>query len=148
MDEGRTWDYAVAAGDRITDRFPLDLFDSGMYHLCVCGPNGFFRDFRGHRDDPGLAVSLTSAADGAVLKLINHDPARPLNVTVEDQSYGASPRALHVSPGAVSVVRLNLNRSHGWYDLRICVAGSPDYEQRYAGHVETGRESFTDPLIA
>jgi phospholipase C len=42
---------------------------------------------------------------------------------------------------------LNLGPSFGWYDLRIRVAGSGHYEQRYAGKVEVGRESFTDPSM-
>lgn len=42
---------------------------------------------------------------------------------------------------------LNLNKSHGWYDFSVLASGSNKFERRYAGHVETGKESFTDPVM-
>ena len=147
FEDGRSWDYAVAAGDRIADRFPLALFDANAYHLCVYGPNGFFRAFRGAGDDPHLAARLRNRATGAELTLVNRNAARSLAVTLEDQAYGMMPRHIHLASGASSSIALNLERSHGWYDLRLIVAGAPRYEQRYGGHVETGRESFSDPQM-
>ena len=45
--ELRTRAYAVAAGQRLTDTWEIAGFEGGMYHLRVCGPNGFFREFAG-----------------------------------------------------------------------------------------------------
>ena len=42
---------------------------------------------------------------------------------------------------------LNLRDSHGWYDFSIKVAGYDDFEKRYAGRVETGKEGFSDPFM-
>jgi phospholipase C len=36
---------------------------------------------------------------------------------------------------------------HGWYDLIVRVSGDTAYECRLAGHVETGRDSISDPAI-
>ena len=36
---------------------------------------------------------------------------------------------------------------HGWYDLVIRVTGDSSYEYRLAGHVETGKDSITDPAL-
>ncbi|HRQ52502.1 MAG TPA: hypothetical protein PLR74_18280, partial [Agriterribacter sp.] len=44
-------------------------------------------------------------------------------------------------------VVLNLKSSHGWYDFSIKAAGFDDFEKRYAGRVETGKESITDPFM-
>ena len=41
----RTRSYAVAAGARLHDSWQLDGFENGVYHLRVCGPNGFLREF-------------------------------------------------------------------------------------------------------
>ena len=147
FEDGRAWDYAVAAGDRIVDRFPIALFDSGAYHLCVYGPNGFFREFRGTRNDPSLAVSLRNTSAGAELRLVNRYTARPIAVTMEDLAYGAPLRLIHLAPGRASSIDLDLDRSHGWYDMRLRVAEDLQYEQRYGGRVETGRESFSDPQM-
>jgi phospholipase C len=147
FETGRSWDYAVAAGDKIADHFPLRLFDSGTYHLHVYGPNGFFREFRGDARDPRLTVSLLSTSQGALFKLVNRDPSQSLTVTMDDLSYGDAARTVAIAAGGSSELALNLVPSFGWYDLRIRVAGAAHYEQRYAGKVETGRESFTDPSM-
>jgi phospholipase C len=144
---GCSWDYAVAAGDKIADHFPLRLFDSETYHLCVYGPNGFFREFRGDSSDPRISVSLLSTSQSASLKLMNRDSSQPLTVTIDDLAYGDVPRTVAIAPGSSSELRLNLGPSFGWYDLRIRVAGAVHYEQRYAGKIEPGHESFTDPLM-
>jgi phospholipase C len=147
FETGRSWDYAVAAGDKIADRFPLRLFDSETYHLYVYGPNGFFREFRGDSHDPQLTVSLLSTSQSASLKLVNRDPSQPLTVTIDDLAYGDVARTVAIAVGSSSELALNLGPSFGWYDLRIRVAGAGHYEQRYAGKVEIGRESFTDPSM-
>ena len=41
----------------------------------------------------------------------------------------------------------SLHDFHGWYDLIVRVTGDTAYEYRLAGHVETGRDSTTDPAL-
>jgi phospholipase C len=36
---------------------------------------------------------------------------------------------------------------YGWYDLIVTVAQDPALNYRLAGHVETGRDSFSDPAL-
>jgi phospholipase C len=40
-----------------------------------------------------------------------------------------------------------LRASHGWYDLVIHVNTDQGFQQRLAGHIETGRDSASDPGI-
>ena len=42
---------------------------------------------------------------------------------------------------------LSLDQFYGWYDLIVTVAEDPTFKYRLAGHVETGRDSFSDPAI-
>ena len=42
---------------------------------------------------------------------------------------------------------LSLGQFHGWYDLVVTVAEDPSFEYRLAGHVETGRDSMSDPAM-
>jgi phospholipase C len=42
---------------------------------------------------------------------------------------------------------VDLSKSHGWYDFSILVDGDTETLYRYAGHLETGKASFTDPLM-
>ena len=38
-----------------------------------------------------------------------------------------------------------VERTRGWYDLAVSVQGDPQFEYRYAGHLETGEASISDP---
>ena len=40
-----------------------------------------------------------------------------------------------------------LDRSHGWYDFRITTPSDSSFQHRLAGHLETGRDSMSDPAI-
>jgi phospholipase C len=150
---GRVWNYAVSAGDDLADTWSLDDFENGIYHLRVHGPNGFFREFRGTAQDPQLEVTLSpaDAANHAVLHLANHNPQQPLTILVDDLAYGGSQRKVELAPSgeknSAAEVALELANSFGWHDLHVRVIGAPDFEQRYAGRIETGRESFSDPAM-
>ena len=153
----RAWDYAVSAGDQLTDQWPLDDFSNGVYHLQVHGPNGFYREFRGTTEDPRLEISPKpdlgnkAQAGDAVLCLVNRDAKSSLVVVVDDLAYGGSQSTVSVAASgagaAVVNVPIQLQKSHGWYDLRIKVQGVSTYEQRYCGHIEVGAPSFSDPLM-
>jgi phospholipase C len=41
-----------------------------------------------------------------------------------------------------------LDTKFGWYDFSVFIEGNTVFEKRYAGHVETGKESKSDPLMA
>ena len=53
--------YAVSAGQHIDDAWPLS--DAGAYFLRVHGPNGFFRELTGNRNDPLVELSVEPTAD-------------------------------------------------------------------------------------
>jgi phospholipase C len=39
----------------------------------------------------------------------------------------------------------SLDRMNGWYDLVVTIDGDTTFERRIAGHVETGKNSTSDP---
>jgi phospholipase C len=41
----------------------------------------------------------------------------------------------------------SLGGTSGWYDLTLAVEGDSGFARQLAGHVETGRDSFSDPAI-
>jgi len=152
QDSVRTWAYAVKAGDSVTDSWPLNEFENGHYHLRVYGPNGFFREFKGDAADPRIEASCDYDT-----KTSNH---YGLNITLEnfsgedhrigliDNAYNH--KTIHrVLPGAERSpgIFIPLDKSFGWYDLSVRIAGHNTYERRFAGRVETGRPSYTDSLM-
>jgi phospholipase C len=65
-------------------------------------------------------------------------------VTIRDESYGAPPRSTVVAAGKRVTVSIDVAKSHGWYDFTVNTA---DMKYRYAGRVETGEWSITDPAM-
>lgn len=140
--------YAVAAGDKLTDEWST----ADGYSLEVYGPNGFYRELKGDASDPGLTVKMEytrtgKKADGNIAFLLHNTSSHALEIAVADVSYGGKSRKLTLPAGARQKVAVALNASHGWYDQLISVRGKNNFMRRYAGHVETGAASMSDPLM-
>ncbi|MNR67121.1 Non-hemolytic phospholipase C precursor [compost metagenome] len=52
-----------------------------------------------------------------------------------------------LAPGEEKSIVVDLQSSFGWYDLQLEAEGYPTWSERFAGHVETGKISKTDPLM-
>ena len=151
----RSWNYAVAAGDRLQDNWPIDNFENNKYDLTVYGPNGFFRAFTGTRKDPVLDILFdyereknnTKKLTGNVHLMFTHsNPADSATVYIKDNTYKTPGH--RIVPGSLSrQVILDLSKSANWYDFTITISGNADFSRRYAGHVETGTLSQTDPAM-
>ncbi|PRD46480.1 phosphocholine-specific phospholipase C [Sphingobacterium haloxyli] len=151
----RTWEYAVAPGDTLKDDWQLSAFDSNAYHLRVYAPNGFYREYRGRQKQSVVAANCRyeSSSDNAEkltgnLVIDLHNPTMEVQtVLLEDLGYKQGDLQRKLEPGQALSITLNLQKQYHWYDIRICLAGNDDWEERYAGHVETGMLSKTDPLM-
>ena len=54
----------------------------------------------------------------------------------------------NLHPGLPLHTHFNLKKTSGWYDFIVEVDSDPTFQQRIAGHLETGEDSMTDPAIA
>ncbi len=146
-----TRDYAVTAGDTVTDSWNENTFSNGEYHARLHGPNGFYREFRG---DGRSTVRITAVAEqkngkltGSLLMSIRNTGAQTVEVALLDRSYNAAPQSRKI-PGMTSAdVIVDLHASSGWYDISVTASGM-NFEHRYAGRIEVGRDSITDPAMA
>jgi phospholipase C len=148
--------YTVAAGESVEDSWPLALFDVGKYHLVVYGPNGFFRDFVGDTKDPAMEVRLQyerangsePALTGRVeINVLPSDVGRNLTLLIQDNAYGNELLRSAVTNGKGHRVAIETAKSFGWYDLRVSMADVPGFAISYAGRVETGKPSISDPAM-
>jgi phospholipase C len=140
--------YALSPGDKLDDAWPLADFTNGAYHLQVYGPNGFFREFTGGANDPGAIVHLACKSSGNVeLTLTNQHPHRALQIEITDQSYGGAAQKRSIAAGESAIVTIETQRSHRWYDLVVVVEGSATFRRRFAGRVETGEWTMSDPAM-
>ncbi|MDR6804433.1 phospholipase C [Dyadobacter sp. BE34] len=148
----RSWDYSVAAGDKLTDDWQLADFENNAYHLRIYGPNGFYREFMGNTANPKLKVSCeyevkASKPTGNVVVMIENLDSKPHHVIIEDNSYKTGVKNKTFAVGGKASLVLDLDKSFHWYDFSVKVQGYDDYEERFAGHVETGAVTKTDPLM-
>jgi phospholipase C len=143
---GGPWTYTVGAGSKLADSWGVS---GGKYDLAVYGPNGFYRQFRGSTAGNATNVVVETKCDGAAhgiaLSIANLGAAR-CEIEVRDL-YTGEMASFRLAPGQRSGRFWPLRRSYGWYDLVLSCDGDAGFAQRFAGHVETGWDSFSDPAI-
>ncbi|WP_249998111.1 phosphocholine-specific phospholipase C [Actinoplanes sp. M2I2] len=131
--------YTVEPRKRLTGMWPTGQ----AYDLEVRGPNGFYRHFRGTAGRPSVEVRAEQHDHVAVLEVSNHGSARALVKVVDRYTGRTTTRA--VPAGGRHTERHSAEKARGWYDLSVTAEG---LERRYAGHLENGRESISDPGMA
>jgi phospholipase C len=142
--------YALKAGDTLSESFPMSSFADGKYLIDVHGPNGFYRSFAGDAHVSPLHVNVSYEKRGHTLSgnvqlAMKNTSNAPVHIAVKDHSYGGAEVVKQtVEAGKSASVVLPLGKSHGWYDFSVVTDG---VASRYAGRVETGAVSTTDPLM-
>ncbi|MGJ1417530.1 phosphocholine-specific phospholipase C [Sphingobacterium multivorum] len=151
----RTWEYAVAPGDKLEDNYRLSAFEDQAYHLRVYGPNGFFREFQGDMQHPGVKIDCqyernsmhSKQATGNLLIHLENTSDKTATIQVKDVSYGQTLSSLTLNAGERKTKIVDLSNSYQWYDILLEAKGYANWSERFAGHIETGKVSNTDPLM-
>jgi hypothetical protein len=111
--------------------------------------------------------------DNAEAKAVSQAPARPslifevittsmlTVITLEIHNHGQETHHLHIldaythktvnhrlKPGENLREFWRLEATFGWYDFTVEADSDSSFRQRLAGHLETGRDSMSDPAIA
>ncbi|HEX5024775.1 MAG TPA: phospholipase domain-containing protein, partial [Agriterribacter sp.] len=141
------------AGGQLIDEWKVA--GNNPYHLQVYGPNGFFREFKGDAKDPMADIaceyqhttSNSKKLTGNIELKIKNAGKQPLTLEITDNAYKAKAQTKTLKAGTMANVILDLSKSSGWYDFSIKINGNDLFEKRYAGRVETGNVSITDPLM-
>ncbi len=139
--------YAVNAGAKVEDVWGADLFPGGEYDLGVYGPNGFYRGFAGKagKFPEKFSCKLTYKKDSVQL-VYRNESTSPVTVQVKDAYHQSDEKVKTIKPGSTVTVAYITLKAHGWYDLQVNLNGGSAVLQ-FAGHVETGKESFSDPVM-
>jgi phospholipase C len=143
------WTYTVAPGTELSDSWNVALDGQTNYHLSVFGPNGFLRVFKGSiaSGKANIASSLTYDihSNGVILGTHNRSGI-PAKVSVLD-NYSHQKIEFRLEAEQERSEFWALERSYGWYDFRIATSSDSSFQHRLAGHLETGRDSMSDPAI-
>lgn len=154
-EKGRTWFYTVKEGDLLTDSLLLNHFEKDVYDLCIDGANGFFRHYRGDAQDPDLYVAckyetskgLVNRCTGNIILEISNNSKTPITLSLTDNAYGRALQSFTIDAGGNKSIKIDLKKSSGWYDFTLAFNGNKIFKKQYAGHVETGEISVTDPFM-
>lgn len=129
--------YAVAAGGKVTDEWKGE-------ELSIYGPNGFYRAFHGKQGNfPPVDIESGYTKNGDVELRFKCRERKPLKAEVSHAHIaGATPLKME----GTYIASYVLAPTRGWYDITVKF---PDYgaAYRFAGHVETGKTSFSDPVM-
>ena len=146
--------YTVGAGHEIGGEWDAAA-DAGSYDLWVLGPNGFHRHFTGELGaqphewaEPEIRVHYDCGREGLRLELSNRgDHPCTFRLTANAYHHRFAPLSFRVKARGERDHFLSLERSADWYDFTVQVVGSSGYTRRFAGHLETGRHSLSDPAM-
>jgi len=146
----KSWPFAVKAGDTIEYEWPLDAFEGSSYHLRVYGPNGFYREFAGSKQGPGLTVTCEvmmkgKKATGELRVNVNNNGKQRLKLSLSDDTYQKMNKVFELGPGASEKISVDTASSRGWYGFAIQSPNDPGLIVHAAGRLETGAESMSDP---
>ncbi len=147
----KSWDFALEAGTDLDYKWPMENFENGLYHLDAYGPNGFFRGFKGHKDENTLFVKtrydFTDPKKPLLLLQILNNNAVGLICQLEDQAYGKDRSEIELKSKEERTVVLNTDKSFGWYDYALRIKENDSFERKFSGRIETGLPSKTDPQM-
>ena len=135
--------YTVGAGAYLEDAWAGTVHD-----LWVLGPGGFHRRFTGDGPGPDVSVEMAAEPSSSVLSLrIRNRGTGAVDVAVTPNAYGFTLKrfATRIAADGSRVHRWSVARTGGWYDLSLRVDGDPRFLRRFAGRIETGRDTISDP---
>ncbi|HEY0341615.1 MAG TPA: phospholipase domain-containing protein, partial [Steroidobacteraceae bacterium] len=135
------------AGKKLTGTWSI----ASAYNLSVYGPNGFARYFKGSIGSNAAILDVQSICVledfGLIGWTITNVGAHNLTVNVLDAYSGNRVTRLLQPHAKMFEAGWPLPEYFGWYDLVVTVAQDATFEYRLAGHVETGRDIFSDPAL-
>jgi phospholipase C len=145
--------YVVEAGKTLEGTWSASA-DAGKYDLWVLGPNGYHREFVGNLGEqspaggPEIQVCYVLCDPPQVEVKLHNRGAGACTFSMRAQAYrNDGPWTVRVAPGAVGEFTWTLGDSGGWYDFVVGCDAAPSFMRRFAGRVESGKDSISDPAM-
>lgn len=129
--------YALYSKQELSHALHSGAYD---YDYEIFGPNGFFRKFKGN-PDPDLEIILVNTiSKNQVELIIRNNKKKNISVVLEDL-YGKTKKTIALQKPEEKIA-FDLNNNKGWYDFNITAR---DHQWHFAGRIETGKISVSDP---
>lgn len=142
--------YMVEAGQQLDDIWQSN---GQQYDLWVLGPNGFHRAFKGdfskpiqRKASPEIRVCMEIDTTKVILKVRNEgNQAAKLRVTAN--AYITNQTWSIETAKTENELSWDMSEFGGWYDFSVSIESDPSYSRRFAGRIETGEDSVSDPYM-
>lgn len=144
--------YAVSASQQLTDYWPLSDLKDGC-KLSVYGPNGSLSEFACDASsfsngDAKPEIKLRHVAQtGEVHLTLRNSGTKPCTLQARNVYEAGAVHHHTIAPGKAVEDRWRVAPSAGWFDLSVTQESAPGFLRRFAGHLETGKPSTSDPGI-
>lgn len=142
--------YMVEAGKQLDDVWKAS---NGLYDLWVLGPNGFHRGFAGDLVKSAQIDSLPEVrvcveeCDPKIYLKVRNDAAKTAKLTVKANAYLPNKTWNIETTSTEKELNWNMSDFGGWYDFTVTIDGDSTFKRRFAGRIETGKDSFSDPYM-
>jgi phospholipase C len=139
------WPYTVDAGRTLSDTWAMPSDPDAHYDFAVHGPGGFYHRLSGTIKGLGPRATARNNSDGTVTVTVINTTGHTVTYTVND-AYGSITGSKHtIDTGYEVILRIDTSGAHHWYDISVTCDTDPGFVRRFAGHVETGQASTSDP---
>ncbi|WP_263409968.1 phosphocholine-specific phospholipase C [Terriglobus tenax] len=136
--------YTVSAGDTLRDFWAAKPGDA--YHLAVYGPNGYMAELAGKSGTDTPEVALRKGSGQKTLQLAAKNALAEARVLHAADAYtGWKSEFWSVAAKSEQKLDIALETSSGWFD--VTVRAEDGFLRRFAGHLEDGKPSVSDPLL-
>jgi phospholipase C len=119
--------------------------------LWILGPNGLHRRFAGDLSVSGPKIPVPEVTivydpSGVGIEFRLRTEGGPATFTISANAYfDRKPLVLSLPKNGQDKHYVSLRRSANWYDFSAAVAELPGFVRRFAGRVENGKDSWSDP---
>ncbi|WP_373322066.1 phosphocholine-specific phospholipase C [Acetobacter oeni] len=114
--------------------------------VVIHGPDGFYRAFAG-RSAPDVSLSLRPETGEVALTIIN-TKRHQIRCVVKNAYESNMLRNFVVNPSQTVEQIWTVSNADHWYDLTLTDRTHPDTHLHFAGHMQTGQPSRSDPHIS
>lgn len=142
--------YMVEAGKQLQDEWTTQ---QGVYDLWVLGPNGFHRAFTGNLEQslqqqalPEIRVCVEDCEAKLFLK-VRHDGSTSTKLKVKANAYLPNQQWSIETTSTEKELAWDMTEFGGWYDFTVTLEGDATYSRRFAGRIEIGKDSISDPYM-
>lgn len=142
---GGPWYYTLASQQKHSGFWPLTDFANKQYALRIHGANAYYRQFQGQAKT-SIAIHVICHTDHLQIQL--HNPLdQPCQILLRDMFYGAPGQQIELAAGSHYQLDWSCANSGNWYDFAFTLAHDKSFLWRYAGHLENGLTSISDPAL-